>query len=134
MKRVALGCLGWVPHRWLVGFPWMSVMMGHPDGAKVSTNYVERQNLAMWTGWRLFTRLADAFFSSKVENLAHAVSLHPTPCTTTSLARHKTLTKAAGGYPATPRWLPVSRSTCGAPHRDHGPARLASGHGRTRSW
>jgi hypothetical protein len=36
---------------------------------------VERQNLTMCIGMRRFTRLTNAF-SKKVENLAHAVSLH----------------------------------------------------------
>ncbi len=48
---------------------------GRPDPAKVSTSYVERQNLTMRMGMRRFTRLTNAF-SKKVENLAHAVSLH----------------------------------------------------------
>jgi hypothetical protein len=38
-------------------------------------SYVERQNLTMRMGMRRFTRLTNAF-SKKVENLAHAVSLH----------------------------------------------------------
>jgi hypothetical protein len=38
-------------------------------------NYVERQNLTMRMGMRRFTRLTNAF-STKVENHAHAVSLH----------------------------------------------------------
>ena len=41
----------------------------------ISTSYVERQNLTMRMGMRRFTRLTNAF-SKKVENLAHAVSLH----------------------------------------------------------
>lgn len=48
---------------------------GDPDPSKVSTSYVERQNLTMRMGMRRFTRLTNAF-SKKVENLAHAVSLH----------------------------------------------------------
>jgi IS1 family transposase len=51
------------------------VRLGNPDPAKVSTSYVERQNLTMRMGMRRFTRLTNAF-SKKVENLAHAVSLH----------------------------------------------------------
>lgn len=48
---------------------------------------------------RRFTRLTNGF-SKKVENLAHAVSLHYLHY---DFARpHKTLTKAANGYPTTP--------------------------------
>jgi IS1 family transposase len=51
------------------------VKRGDPDPTKISTSYVERQNLTMRMGMRRFTRLTNAF-SKKVENLAHAVSLH----------------------------------------------------------
>jgi len=51
------------------------VRAGNPDPAKISTSYVERQNLTMRMGMRHFTRLTNGF-SKKVENLAHAVSLH----------------------------------------------------------
>ena len=49
--------------------------MGNPGPDKTSTSYVERQNLTMRMGMRRFTRLTNGF-SKKVENLAHAVSLH----------------------------------------------------------
>jgi IS1 family transposase len=48
---------------------------GDPDPDRISTSYVERQNLTMRMGMRRFTRLTNGF-SRKVENLAHAVSLH----------------------------------------------------------
>lgn len=51
------------------------VIEGDPDPSEISTSYVERQNLTMRMGMRRFTRLTNAF-SKKVENLAHAVSLH----------------------------------------------------------
>lgn len=48
---------------------------GDPDSRRISTSYVERQNLTMRMGMRRFTRLTNGF-SKKIENLAHAVSLH----------------------------------------------------------
>jgi IS1 family transposase len=51
------------------------VLKGDPDPSRISTSYVERQNLTMRMGMRRFTRLTNAF-SKRVENLAHAVSLH----------------------------------------------------------
>jgi hypothetical protein len=48
---------------------------GDPDPDRISTSYVERQNLTMRMGMRRFTRLTNGF-SRKVENLADAVSLH----------------------------------------------------------
>ena len=51
------------------------VVSGDPDESKISTSYVERQNLTMRMSMRRFTRLTNAF-SKKVENLAAAVSLH----------------------------------------------------------
>lgn len=75
------------------------VITGEPDESKISTSYVERQNLTMRMGMRRFTRLTNGF-SKKVENLAFAVSLHYMHY---NFARpHKTLTKARNGYPTTP--------------------------------
>src|SRR5207302_6164778 len=51
------------------------VLKGFPDPKKINTSYVERQNLTMRMGMRRYTRLTNAF-SKKVENMAHAVSLH----------------------------------------------------------
>jgi IS1 family transposase len=49
--------------------------IGNPDPARISTSYIERQNLTLRMGMRRFTRLTNAF-SKGVENLTHAVSLH----------------------------------------------------------
>jgi len=51
------------------------VLKGNPDADRISTSYVERQNLTMRMGMRRFTRLTNGF-SRKIENLAHSVSLH----------------------------------------------------------
>jgi IS1 family transposase len=50
-------------------------LKGDPDPDRISTSYVERQNLTMRMGMRRFTRLTNGF-SRKIENLTHAVSLH----------------------------------------------------------
>ncbi len=58
-------CIGTKKHR----------INGDPKVDKVSTSYVERQNLTMRMFMRRFTRLTNAF-SKKIDNLAHVVSLH----------------------------------------------------------
>lgn len=50
-------------------------IIGHPDPEHISTSYAERQNLTMRMQMRRFTRLTNGF-SKKVENHAHAVTLH----------------------------------------------------------
>ena len=72
------------------------VIQGNPDGSKIRTSYVERQNLTMRMGMRRFTRLTNGF-SKKVENHAAAIALH---FMYMNFARpHKSL---ANPYPRTP--------------------------------
>jgi IS1 family transposase len=69
---------------------------GDPDPAKISTSYVERQNLTMRMGMRRFTRLTNGF-SKKLDNHMAAIALHFLHY---NFARpHKTL---ANPYPRTP--------------------------------
>lgn len=51
------------------------VKIGNPDRRKISTSYVERQNLTMRMSMRRFTRLTNAF-SKKAEHHIAAISLH----------------------------------------------------------
>lgn len=53
----------------------IDVRTGNPDRERISTSYVERQNLTMRMNIRRFTRLTNGF-SKKIENLAAAVTLH----------------------------------------------------------
>jgi IS1 family transposase len=69
---------------------------GNPDPAKISTSYVERQNLTMRMGMRRFTRLTNGF-SKKLDNHMAAIAIHFMHY---NYARpHKTL---ANPYPRTP--------------------------------
>jgi len=51
------------------------IITGNPDGAHISTSYIERQNLTMRMTMRRFTRLTNGF-SKKVDNHAYAVALY----------------------------------------------------------
>ncbi len=51
------------------------VIEGMPDFGKISTSYIERQNLTVRMQLRRFTRLTNAF-SKKLENLKAALALH----------------------------------------------------------
>jgi IS1 family transposase len=53
----------------------VNVISGDPDPMKISTSYVERQNLTLRMHSRRFTRLTNAY-SKRVEQHAAAVSLH----------------------------------------------------------
>jgi len=72
------------------------IIHGNPDTSKISTSYVERQNLTMRMCMRRFTRLTNAF-SKKLENHILALALYFMHY---NFARpHKSL---ANPYPRTP--------------------------------
>ena len=52
-----------------------TIVMGRPDPSKISTSYVERQNLSMRNSMRRLTR-ATLGFSKKLENLKAALWFH----------------------------------------------------------
>ncbi len=82
----------------------------HPD--LVSTSYVERQNLTMRMGMRRFIRLTNGFSKRrKVENLAHAVSLHYMHYNFARPKRRSPRPRTATR--PHPLWQPVSATTCG---------------------
>lgn len=51
------------------------ILIGNPNPLKISTSYVERQNLTMRMHCRRLTRLTNAF-SKKLENFKAAIALH----------------------------------------------------------
>ncbi|HVB35015.1 MAG TPA: IS1 family transposase [Patescibacteria group bacterium] len=58
-------CIGAIP----------TIINGRPTPNRISTSYVERQNLSMRMHMRRFTRLTNAF-SKKLENHCHALALY----------------------------------------------------------
>lgn len=74
-------------------------VMGDPDPEKVSTSYVERQNLTMRMNVRRLTRLTNGF-SKKLENHGHAIALHYMYYN--FCRKHQTLTKERNGLHTTP--------------------------------
>ncbi len=80
-------CVGADPH----------TIQGHPDPSKISTSFVERQNLSMRMGMRRFTRLTNAF-SKKIDNHEYAIALYFMHYN--FVRPHKTLAKPYATTPA----------------------------------
>lgn len=104
-------------------------MQGEPDPRRISTSYVERQNLTMRMGVRRFTRLTNAF-SKRIENLDAAVSLHFMHY---NFARPHESLKQANGYKRTPAMACWNRGSHLDRAGDRGPAQLTSARWDTRS-
>lgn len=51
------------------------IISGNPDKTKISTSYVERQNLTMRTNVKRLARKTNAF-SKKYDNHCYAIALH----------------------------------------------------------
>ena len=51
------------------------VHVGNPDPERITTSYIERQNLTMRMGMRRYPRRTNAF-SKKIENHGHMLAIH----------------------------------------------------------
>ncbi len=79
-------------------------LTGNPGPAKISTSYIQRQDLTMRMAMRRFTRLTNGF-SKKVDNHMAAIALHSLPY---NFARpHKTLADPTPGPPPWPQGRPA---------------------------
>ena len=84
------------------------MLKGNPDPDRISTSYVERNNLTMRMSMRRFTRLTNAF-SKKLDSHMASIALHFLHY---NFARpHKTL--ATPYPPGPPPWPPGSPITSG---------------------